>query len=462
MSPACEPLYHTEQINFLGTLLSRLRGEQDNAFGNQVAQLLEQQEYLTCLTRFAENSHLLLQLDNAQFVPHYNILAALILDIKPTEALQQAVALITGPLLKDDAAKRPQLKLNALTTLYNVLESDSPVRYDVFDAILQLATAAHQAAAVVPTLAAQPHADALNRLCAEWGVTDLARQQRLYQRTLALLAAAGPEHAALTHAYQLAYLALFDGADAAQRALREQSGLQAEVESIIADALRLEDAVYYEELYLLDIVQALGASNRHVALLKIFVDGTVADYDAFVAKDNGAAFVADAAKLDAAAAADKIRLLTLAGLASSIVASPGSADAAATATATATAVVVPSEAAPTLLTYAQIADALRIAVDDVDAWVIRATRANLVTAKMDPIRQTVCVSRALFRTFRGPQPWKALRDALTRWDGKLEEVLSVLDKAKVVAVETAQQSAQKGRRGPYKGGPRGGKRDDRE
>ena len=181
---------------------------------------------------------------------------------------------------------------------------------------------------------------------------------------------------------------------------------------------------YTCDLLSLPAVQALASSPAHApihALLTVFLTGKLADYLAF-ATANGPLLASRG--LDVAAGAEKMRLLTLATLASEATASAASAGE---------------------IPYATIQLALQIGPEEVEAWVVRGIQAKLVEAVMDQLKGVVVVTRSTQRVF-GPAQWIELRARLAQWKENLASATTSL----AAAVQAGRLS------GPAGGGAAGG------
>lgn len=153
----------------------------------------------------------------------------------------------------------------------------------------------------------------------------------------------------------------------------------------------------YDTIYA--IVSSLsGIDSELLSLLKIFVNGTLSDYKAFPAAS------VTAIGLDAEELTTKIRLLTLASLAS---ASPN--------------LTVP---------YSAIALALAIDDEQVEFWIIDVIRAGLLEGKMSQLEQKLYIHRVVTRTF-GPEQWADISRRLDVWKTSLKDVLAVVRNARV-------------------------------
>jgi translation initiation factor 3 subunit M len=168
----------------------------------------------------------------------------------------------------------------------------------------------------------------------------------------------------------------------------------------------IKDSETYKLDELLDFaaVQQLESSEPLVvALLRIFVEGKLADYTKFVSA-NGS--LLDELGLDAAACEDKMRLLTLASLANE------------------------HEEVP----YSAVASDLGMATEggewmaDIEGCVIQAIAAGLIEARLDQRRQVVIITRSTQRQFQDDD-WKQLGDKLANWRDHVQRMLMVIESA---------------------------------
>ena len=84
------------------------------------------------------------------------------------------------------------------------------------------------------------------------------------------------------------------------------------------------------------------------------------------------------------------------------------------------------------LTYAAVAEALRVGVNEVEPWVMQAIGAGLITAKMDQVREVIAVSMCAERDF-GQKQWERLHGNLVEWRDSISALLEVLHSARPTA-----------------------------
>jgi translation initiation factor 3 subunit M len=130
-----------------------------------------------------------------------------------------------------------------------------------------------------------------------------------------------------------------------------------------------------------------------LALLKVFQEGKLEDYQAFI-KSNGGESVLSKWNLSSEECTRYIRILSLCSLAAE------------------------HEEIP----YQVVADTLQTNPNDVEKWVIAAVSSGLLSAKMDQLQQQVIVERCVVRQFDMDQ-WKALQSRLHLWKQNVGGIL---------------------------------------
>ncbi|KAJ3015817.1 hypothetical protein HKX48_004374 [Thoreauomyces humboldtii] len=368
--------------NYLGT--AKGQEADTGAFYTEAKELLAAEKYTEVLTLFTNESVVLLDVDENDFEPIYNLLIALMKDASP-DVIPKLVKSIIQPFVNGSTDKAHQ-KLKVLSNLYNSLESNSAVRYDIFGAIINVAGTSGELEIITPQLAS------VDSLLAEWGV-GVSEKRVLY---LTLSKTLEADFKLESYEFLLKYLSTFDG-DA-----KAAAGAKNQAVAAIKAAVAIPAVLDFEELFKLAAVQTLK-STKHFDLLKVFLDGSLAQYKDFT-KANPK-FVAEQG-LSEDDNLDKMRLLSLASLAANNVQGE-----------------VP---------YATIAAELQIPAEEVEVWVINVIRAGLVDAKMNQLTETVVVSRSVHRVFKDAE-WEGLGNRLDAWKRNLVEVLQVVANAKLMA-----------------------------
>ncbi|KAI9100413.1 hypothetical protein DFS34DRAFT_614520 [Phlyctochytrium arcticum] len=373
-----------ELANYIG--VAKGEPSENGPFSQQAQKLLANEQYLEVFTKFADESAVLLEADEKDFEGIYNLLIALIKDAQP-EQNPQLLTKIINPIVASGSDKAA-LKLKVLSNLYNNLETNSPVRYDIFVAILKVAAQGGELDVVTP------HLSSLDSWIAEWGIS--LNQRRAFYLLLSQKLEEG-EFTQQAFDYLLKYLSTFDNADAKALAEAKPHAIRA-----VKDAIRISTVLDFEDLFKLQAVQALKP-NKLFDLLKIFLNESLQQYQAFV-KANPK-FIAEQG-LSEEDNLNKMRLLSMVTLAADH---------------------VQGEVA-----YDTIATALDIPDDEVEIWVINVIRAGLMDAKMNQLKRTVVVGRTVHRVFSEAE-WKQLSEKLNAWRNNIKDVLQVIANAKLIA-----------------------------
>lgn len=323
-------------------------------------------------------------MQTTEFLAAYNLLIHLVQQSPNTNSYLQRICrnLTTG-----DAASSPArltLSLSALTTIFNTLDADDPIRYPVFDATLQVIARNGNFDALRPQL---KHIDSW---LSSWQ-SSAAQTRRLFLNISRVANEAGdPQHG---YDFLVKALRTVSASDAAGQEARDLS-VQA-----LRMALGSASHFDFEDLTSLDCVQALRQSEPvWFQLLEIFTSDGLDDFDAF--RDVEHRGWLGQQKLDEEVLTRKMRLLTLASLA----AGAGQARA---------------------LPYGAIAEALKVPGEEVEMWVIDVIRAGLVEGKLSQLNQTFLIHRSTYRVFSENQ-WREVAGRLDMWRASLRGVLEVV------------------------------------
>ena len=129
------------------------------------------------------------------------------------------------------------------------------------------------------------------------------------------------------------------------------------------------------------------------ALLKVFQEGQLQDYQSYIQSRGGDSVLAQWG-LSADDCSRHMRILSFCSLAAQ------------------------HEEIP----YSVVADTLQTDVAEVEKWVIAAVSSGLLSAKMDQLQQTVMVERSVVRKFDMEQ-WKVLQSRLHLWKQNVGGIL---------------------------------------
>ncbi|KAK9480103.1 hypothetical protein V1514DRAFT_326418 [Lipomyces japonicus] len=328
------------------------------------------------------------------FEPTYNFLIH-VLSLSPAGLavhLDRLFELLTAAAAADSAT-RALPSLTVLTNLFNILPPDSDLRVKVFLAVFHIAIATGFSSLLLPQLKQLP------TWFTEWRTPE-ANQVKLVLTIANEFELVEPVSA----------LKFFQ--DAHRLATQYSVAIPSEATTkLIVLALKAVNFVEYDTLLSFPAV-SLAASTNLVALLKVFVSGTLEDFRAFVSAHPG--FVASVG-LSEDALTTKIRLLTLATLA--------------------------SQSQSLTLSYSSIAAALDVPADEVEFWVIDVIRAGFIEGKMSQLEQKLLIHRVAARTF-GQSEWNLVKQRLDVWKKSLRDTLVVIKNARSQAetkIATAQE-----------------------
>jgi len=171
------------------------------------------------------------------------------------------------------------------------------------------------------------------------------------------------------------------------------------VAKAIAEFLKAKD-VYSCDLLHGTAVKGMGKASKHygmVELLQIFVEGQFSDYEAFTGKNKG---LLGAYGLDAEDCARKMRIMTLAGIASTADAGE--------------------------VSYAYVKEALGIEGDTVEKWIVSAIGAGVLEGRMDQMREVLEVSKTTARTFKAAD-WDEVAKRLSMFKTNLNSIAASID-----------------------------------
>ncbi|KAH6898295.1 hypothetical protein B0T10DRAFT_103254 [Thelonectria olida] len=277
------------------------------------------------------------------------------------------------------------LSLNALTTVFNLLEPTDPIRARVFMEILKFL----RAHSMYESL--RQYLDKLPEWLAAWGTTP-DYQRKIYEEVAEVAIESGEESQG--YEYILKALRTFDADEKDDASSEEAQRL-----SLRAIRLALLSPTYFlfQDLRGISSVQALNDSQPiYSQLLDIFAEQDLEDYNDFNEEHEG---WVEKEKLDHDKLHRKMRLLTFASLAAA----------------------TPSRE----IEYAKITKALQIPEGEIEMWAIDVIRAGLVEGKLSQQRQMFLVHKVTYRVF-GQKQYQELATRVDHWRTTLQNVLGVL------------------------------------
>lgn len=272
-----------------------------------------------------------------------------------------------------------------MATLYNM-------RSDAVEKIGLMVKMIRMAAESQPSLL-EPHASVLGKwmdasrlreMMDEWKVEPAAR------RPLYLAASMGAPNPVAKQRFTLLVLGTYASSDL------DAEGLKIS-EQVAIGAIRDPVSLFEQQRNILSLpaIQALERTSAPLfALLKVFQEGKLEDYNAFVASNGGFGVLKQWGEVSSENCVRYMRILSLCSLASE------------------------HEEIP----YQVVADTLQTSLDDVESWVIAAVSSGLLSAKMDQLQNKVVVQRCVVRKFDMEQ-WKAVQTRLHAWKKNVGGIL---------------------------------------
>jgi translation initiation factor 3 subunit M len=324
-----------------------------------------------------------------EFIPAYNLLVHLIRQSSDPDIFLSRICIYLSKPVTSSPQFGSTLALSILTTIFNTLAPSDASRYHVFLAVVAIirqsgSTNAYEA--LKTQLTSQ-----LTAWLAAWEL-DEEDAQKLHLAISDAADAAGDSEFA--HVHLVEALQTIEASEAASKEARDLAV------RALTSALTHPAIFDFTSLSASDAVQALRTSDPSLfELLEIFSADTLDAYDDFVASTPLATISGGVLAESGDALQTKLRLLTLASLASS----------------------TPSRSLP----YSTIAAALGVAETEVEKWVIDTIRAGLVEGKLSQLRSEFLVHRATYRVF-GEKQWAEVQGRLFVWRRSLEGVLSVI------------------------------------
>ncbi|KAE8452218.1 hypothetical protein EG329_001685 [Mollisiaceae sp. DMI_Dod_QoI] len=386
----------TQQVFIDGTFadLAQELAEYLN-IGPEIKPLLEENKKDDALKKLVTASTALNSTPEKEFTAAYNLLVYLVIQSPSVNMFLPRICENLSKPITSSPVNGSGLALSVLTTIFNLLQPDNEVRFNVFQAILRLV----KTSGLFEML--RPQLTKLDAWIAEWEV-DEEDQRKLFIHIADTAEDAGEEEEA--YQYVLKALRTFEAG--------EVSSEEAQNLSLRALKVALLSNTHYDfqDLTSLPAIQAL-ADSRPVdfELLEIFSEKELEDYNDF--RDEHEGWIEEAG-LDNSRLHRKMRLLTLA----SVAASTNSRE----------------------LEYKRIAKALQIPAEDVEMWVIDVIRAGLIEGKLSQQKQVFLVHRTTYRVF-GEKQWREVATRLDQWKASLRAVKEVIGR------ERQQAEAQKER-----------------
>ncbi|KAJ1680399.1 hypothetical protein EV182_000053 [Spiromyces aspiralis] len=313
----------------------------------------------------------------------YNQVFAVILEV-PGERKDQLLLSVVNDLVANGRAEPCTLKV--LSNLYNILSAHDGLRYNVFEAIVKVASkVAGAISSVVPYISRLPS------LFTEWRAS--AQQQRqLFQLLWTIFQESDLHH----EAYQVKLIYL--------KQLGVESDAKDMAAQVVGDWARTEGLYDLDTLASLPAIQALKDDATYGNVYALFSTLLSVTYNEWV-ETEAAKHAATLQQLgvEAEKLGDKIRALTIASLGAERLGQP--------------------------ISFAEIAEATQVPKDEIEGVIIDTIQAGLIQARMDQLNELVVVTRSTYRVF-GEDQWQYLNTTLQGWKQALTDLLPVISNAK--------------------------------
>lgn len=330
------------------------------------------------------NSHVLSRAPEKEYEPACNLLLHL---LTFSSSLQEPLTVLlknfTNKQNLPQVAAGPMMVLSVLTNLFNILPEKSPLRYNVFSAILSFA----QSTDNVYLLSSQ--FDKLPSWLAQWGVSDASKLE-LYTKVSDALKESHPSAS-------FNYLkGAVEGSSSSDASLAQL---------LVMSALNTESVCDLSEIASLPLVQTSLKHTPLLAFLNVVSEGDYATYNKTDLPSQD---------IDRAIVDKKIKLLALAKTAESVTTATSSRS----------------------VSYNDIAKSIDIDVDEVEIWVIDAIRAGIIEGRLNQIEQRLDIHRISPVGHFGTEQWKQIQAKLALWDSNLSNIVDGMR----IARESAKKS----------------------
>ncbi|KAL3423915.1 eukaryotic translation initiation factor 3, subunit M [Phlyctema vagabunda] len=353
--------------------------------GPEIQPLLAENKKDDALKKLVTASPSLNASPEKEFTAAYNLLIYLVVQSPSVNMFLPKICENLSKPVTSSPLNGAGLALSVLTTVFNLLQPDNDVRYNVFQAVLRLV----KSSGLFEML--RPQLQKLDTWISQWDVDEEA-ERKLYAQIADIAEDAGEDEQ--SYQYTLKALRTFDPKDPSEVSSSEAQQLALRA---LKSALLSNTHFDFHDLTSLPTIQALSDSHPvYFELLEIFSEKELEDYNDF--RDEHDGFV-EKEELSNSKLHRKMRLLTLASLA----ASTNSKE----------------------LEYKRISKALQVPTEDVEMWVIDVIRAGLVEGKLSQQKQVFLVHRTTYRVF-GEKQWREVATRLDQWKESLRSVLEVV------------------------------------
>ncbi|ROW01652.1 hypothetical protein VSDG_02074 [Cytospora chrysosperma] len=371
--------------------------------GDEIRSTLEKGQTEDAITSIVKASVVLNSKPEKEVGPAYNLLIFAVVNhsTEPKKHLPTICQNLTKPITSSPLNGR-ELALGSLSTVFNLLAKDDPVRYNVFLQIVRCIKINNMFDTIKPALKNVPG------WLEAWGV-DEEEKQKVYVEIADAAEAADENKIAYEHL--LHALRTFDADDKDDVASEEAQKLSLRALKMIL-VIDRPWAYDFQGLRVLAPVQALADTHPvYAQLLDIFAEQDLEDFNDF--NDEHEGFL-EKENLDYKTLQTKMRLLTFASLAAAH--------------------------QDREIPYDTIGKGLQVPVEEVELWIIDVIRSQLVEGRMSQRDRVFKVHKTMYRVF-GDKQWRELQSRIDVWKGTINHVHSVL-RAQQLEAEKQKERAQ--------------------
>lgn len=292
--------------------------------------------------------------------------------------------------LSSDAVAHVTTKLNILKFMFNFLEAESALRYEIFIALLKLVLEAKIPEIIVGQFAS------LDKWVVHWKLNEVQLSNLYYQASLAYEMLNDQVHA---QEYLYKSLQVSEAGDSTARALKAAINSL----TLASPQVCLSEHAAYDVMLSLPSVMALakGEDACAVKFLEIFSGGSLAHFDTLAAEPSAKAFL-ERHNIDQDAMRTNMIALCIAG----------------------------SVSAGTVRSYADLMTVTGAKTDaEVEEYVVDAIFVGQIDAKLNQKEKTVRFDVVKPRLFNADS-WKSLKERILNWK---ESALHTYQESQIIA-----------------------------
>ncbi|OLY82849.1 Eukaryotic translation initiation factor 3 subunit M [Smittium mucronatum] len=384
-----------EKIIELSNLVSKQIGDSGNADKfTQIIEAAKKSDFDTSLSLLIDDVSVLLNADPNESEVSLNLLFVILINLPAlssnslsSKAIKQISSSSAGPLAI----------LKSLNNFYN-LQQIPLVKYEIFDQIATTCIAENLIESVL-----QPHFVNLLELSSEWELS-LEQKQGFFEK----LSSAAFDAGLLEDALDIERLLLTKIYSAGSPKSIELAS------KIIIRLLNQPGYFQFDNLINLEAVHSLSKINNgnpsiEYSILSIFVSGNSSKWVSFLAENSSESI--SNLNIDIELASYKIQMISLAAIG--------------------------AQELGKNISYDKVSSLIFENKDsitdlDIELIIIDTIKYGLINAKIDQLNRTFIVTRSIHREF-GTNEWKLLSSHLKDWSKSLNDLIPVIQNAKLVA-----------------------------